>query len=351
MNIRIVILTIALLLPSHLRAHDKTDVLVMSNGDRMTCEIKELDAGALYVNFDYIDGTVSVDWSKVARVESKQLFIVKTQDGSLYTGELRTPETAAGRPVKIQVVGAAEQETVIDRSRIVMITATSNNFWQRFSGEIDLGMSFSKGNQSTQFNLGSQAIYMRERWSAEAAFNSNLSSSTGATTSTRNSLDLSALRLLRWNNWFYSGFANFLQSSEQGITLRNTFGGGVGRYLKKTNHASVSLLGGAAWQNTHYEQSIFSQSSQNILVGYIGADARLFQFNKTSFVANAALLPALTDPGHVLFDTKASYYVKIFSNLKWNISFYGNWDNRPPPGFSGSDYGTSSGVSWTFGLK
>ena len=30
---------------------------------------------------------------------------------------------------------------------------------------------------------------------------------------------------------------------------------------------------------------------------------------------------------------------------------YGNWDNRPPANFSGSDYGSSSGLSWTFGIK
>jgi hypothetical protein len=59
----------------------------------------------------------------------------------------------------------------------------------------------------------------------------------------------------------------------------------------------------------------------------------------------------LSDPGRVRFNTNASYYIKIVSNLKWNLSFYGNWDNRPPPGFAGSDYGTSSGLSWTFGLK
>jgi hypothetical protein len=47
----------------------------------------------------------------------------------------------------------------------------------------------------------------------------------------------------------------------------------------------------------------------------------------------------------------AAYYVKLFSNLKWNVSFYGNWDNQPLPGFASGDYGTSSGLSWTFGLK
>jgi len=62
-------------------------------------------------------------------------------------------------------------------------------------------------------------------------------------------------------------------------------------------------------------------------------------------------VPALSEPGHVRFNTNISYFVKIFGDLKWNTSFYGNWDNRPPPGFSSSDYGTSSGVSWTFGLR
>ena len=50
-------------------------------------------------------------------------------------------------------------------------------------------------------------------------------------------------------------------------------------------------------------------------------------------------------------DMNATYYVKLFSNLKWNASFYGNWDSRPPNGLSGSDYGSTSGLSWTYGLK
>jgi hypothetical protein len=50
-------------------------------------------------------------------------------------------------------------------------------------------------------------------------------------------------------------------------------------------------------------------------------------------------------------NTNASYYIKLFSDLSWNFSFYGNWDNQPPPTLSGSDYGTSSGLSWTFGTR
>lgn len=350
MNPRAIILNLILLTVS-LSAREKTDVLVMRNGDHMTCEVKGLDAGVLYVSFDYIDGTTSVDWAKVAHLESAQLFVVKTEDGSVYAGTLRTPEAAADRPVKIQVMESPERETTLDRSQIVQMIATSDKFWQRFNGDVSFGVIYSKGNQSTQYSLGSHTAYVRQRWNAQAAFDSNLSSSTGVNPSTRNSISFSALRLLPWNNWFYSGLGDFLQSSEQSITLQSTLGGGLGRYLKNTNRATITLLGGAAWQNTNYGTSITVRGDQNLAAGLIYAQARFFKFSKTSFDATAALLPALTDPGRVRFNANASYYIKIFSDLKWNVSFYGNWDSRPPPGLSGSDYGTSSGLSWTFGLK
>ena len=73
MNNRTIILITLLLLAAPLFGRDKTDVLVMKNGDRMTCEVKGLNGGVLYVSFDYIDGTTSVQWSKVAHLESNQL--------------------------------------------------------------------------------------------------------------------------------------------------------------------------------------------------------------------------------------------------------------------------------------
>ena len=226
--------------------------MVMTNGDRLTCEVKGLDAGVLYVSFDYIDGTASVNWSKVVRLESAQLFVVKTEGGAVYTGTLQTADTPADRPVKIQVL-AAEKEDTLDRSQIVQMVATSDRFWQRFNGEVSFGAIYSKGNQSTQYSLGSQTTYVRERWNAGASFDSSLSSSSGTNASTRNSITLGGRRLLPWNNWFYAGLGSFLQSSEQGIALQSTVGGGIGHYFKNTNRTNISLVFGPAWQNTNYK--------------------------------------------------------------------------------------------------
>jgi hypothetical protein len=199
--------------------------------------------------------------------------------------------------------------------------------------------------------VGSQTAYVRERWAAGANFNSNLSSSTGTSASTRNSLNLSAMHLLPPKNWFYAGIGDFLQSSTQGISLQSTLGMGVGRYLKNTNRASIAILGGGAWQNTSYKQAGLPPNNENLGAALIYAEAKFFKFSKTSLNVTASLLPALSDPGRLRFNTNATYYFKIFGNLRWDVSFYGNWDTQPPPGFVGSDYGTSSGLSWTFGLK
>jgi hypothetical protein len=148
-------LKLHIFLASPLFALDNSDVIVMKNGDRLTGEIKGLSAGVLYVNIDYILGTSSIQWSMVARIESKQLFVVKTEDGSVHMGNLSTTNTAGGRPMEIEVAETSGK-AVIESPKIVQMEITSAKFFQRFNGSINTGVIYSKGNESTQYNLGSQ---------------------------------------------------------------------------------------------------------------------------------------------------------------------------------------------------
>jgi len=334
-----------------LSARENTDVIVMKNGDRMTGQVKGLDSGQLYVSLPYVVQTFYVDWSQVARIESKQLFIVRTENGSVYRGTLNTEMTEGSNPVKIEVAETLEKQVAIPEGQIVQIAETSDKFRQRLNGALNLGVTYSKGNQTVQYVLGSQTEYLRERWSADVNWSSTLSTSSGASAATRNEITPNFQHLLPWDNYFYSALGDFLQSSVQGIQFQTTAGGGVGRYLKNTNRARISVLGGFAWQNTQYNQSTLGAGTQNLAGGLIVGKVNLFTFNKTDLSFTGLLFPVLNDPGRVKFNTNATYYIKITGNLTWNVSFYGNWDNQPPLHFVGSDYGTSSGLSWTFGMK
>jgi hypothetical protein len=373
MKIRTAILCAHLLFALPLFARESTDVIVMRNGDHITGTIKALYGGVLYFSIPYIIQTVSVDWTKVARLESTQLFIVKTEDGSVYDGTLTSSETGPGRPIEIHVTEAPDTTTktaietipdtvpttpletpvgktvTLNSEKITGVTQTSEKFFQRFTGGIGGGSIYSKGNESFQYSLSGLIAYPRERWGAQIGISSNLSANSGTNTSTRNQLTFQGFHLLPKENYFAGGFDGFLQSAEQGIARQNTLGGGIGYYIVNNNHAVVSVLGGIAWQSTNYTPTVSAIATQNLTTVLIAGNVKLFKFNKTNLDLNAILLPALSDPGRLYVSTNASYYIKITGNLSWNLSFYGNWDNQPPGHLSGSDYGTTSGLSWTFG--
>ena len=287
MKMPCVVVCCVFLLTTPLFARDSTDVIVMKNGDHLTGEIKGLNAGVLYVSMKYILGTSSVQWSEVARLESKQLFLVKTQDGSVYTGTLSTANTEDNRPMEIEVAATPGKEVVIERPRIIEMDMTSKKFFDRFNGEINTGVNYSKGNRSTQYSLSSEVSYPRERWGAVADFSSTLNNSNGVTASTRNQLAVDVFRLMRWNNWFYEGLGGFLQSSEQGISSQTGAGGGIGRYLKNTSHARVSVLGGLGGQNTNYLQN---NVPQNLATTLIATNLQFFIFNGDHVRASTSVL-------------------------------------------------------------
>ena len=205
----------------------------MKNGDRFTGEIKGLSGATLLVSLNYVDGNIAVQWSEVAHLESSRLFVVKTESGVVYTGKIATTGVSNDPPIKIEIVEPAAKEVEVPQRKIIKLNQISESFWHRFDGAVNTGLLYSKGNESTQFNLSSQVVYTRERWYSQVDFNSSFASNSGSNVTTRNQADLEGTRLLRWNHWFFSGTTSFLQSSVQQINLQTTVAAGVATLPKE----------------------------------------------------------------------------------------------------------------------
>ena len=164
MNLRKTLLIVAILAACPLYAREKSDVVIMKNGDRITCEIKGLRSDTLFIKVDYILSTLSVNWEKVDHIESKQLFLVTARDGAVYTGIISTPKTEAGQPAQIEILEAPQKKKTLEIKQVTKMDETSHSVRQRFSGQTGLGFSYSKGNQTSQYNLSSDIAYAEERW-------------------------------------------------------------------------------------------------------------------------------------------------------------------------------------------
>ena len=344
-----VLLSAAILLGPATSAGPKTDVLYMKNGDRMTCEVKTMDAGAVYVALDYVDGTIAVEWSRIGRLTSPRLFLVELDDGSVYTGRISARPVEGTDSVLVEVTVPGESPVTFEKSRIAGLSRTSDTFLGRLNGNLTSGISYAKGNQTTTYNISSNVNYPRPKWNAALTFNSNLSSTEGTTASTRNQLSLSAGHLMRWKNWFYTGFASGLQSAEQQISLQAGLGGGIGRYLQKTSNVRATVAGGIVYQSTAYESSVTTATSEEMVGAMLLGNYNFVRFKRMSLTAKADVISSFTDLGRFYINANASYFLKLFGTINWNLSLYGNWDTQPPSGTSGNDYGVNSGLSWTFG--
>jgi hypothetical protein len=131
-TMRAIILWCACLCSVPLFAQENTDVIVMKNGDRFTCEIKGLSAGVLSVKLSYVDGTIAMQWSQVAHLESNRLFVIQTESGVVYTGKVSTSGASNDPPIRIEIAETPGRQVEVAQRKIIKLTQTSEGFWHRF---------------------------------------------------------------------------------------------------------------------------------------------------------------------------------------------------------------------------
>jgi hypothetical protein len=148
----------------------KTDVVVMQNGNRVTCEVKELFRGRLRVKTDDM-GTLDVSWNRVRELTASRLFEVEDNRGRLFYGSLR-PAPEAG---KMEIVGLAGT-TALEMLFVVRIQPIKSGFWRRLDGSIDIGAAYTSSSRLTELSVDAEASFRRPTFQARLTLDSPASS-------------------------------------------------------------------------------------------------------------------------------------------------------------------------------
>jgi hypothetical protein len=319
-------------------ADDKTDVVVMNNGDRITCEIKELARGRLTVSTDPMD-TVTVHWGDVVSVTSPKTFEVQVVSGNSFYGSLKP-----GGAGEIVVVGALG-ETSLKLLDVVRISPLNGGFWSRLDGSIGLGFNFAQASEQTQWTLNANAQYRRERYLTQGTLSSQFTAIEGADPTSRNSLTLSTRRFLG-PRWFSAGFGQFQQDESLGLNFRSVLGGAGGRYLVQRASMTISVFTGAAYTREQFKGETPANSGEALL----GADWEWFTLgnNDTDLSSTFLSYYDITGSSRRRTDFTTSYLQKIVKDLNWSLNLFQTYDSAPPAGQKSSDFGVSVSLGWSF---
>ena len=73
-------------------AAQKTDVIILTNGDQVTCEIRELERGRLRCKTDAM-GTVQIQWDHIADIKTDKTLEVEMESGARFFGAIQPGDT------------------------------------------------------------------------------------------------------------------------------------------------------------------------------------------------------------------------------------------------------------------
>ena len=79
------VILITLLMTVHLDSLAEVkqhDLVIMKNWDHLTGHVKKLESGVLYIDLDYVSGSLGVDWLELEKVESAVGFPVLLRMGT-----------------------------------------------------------------------------------------------------------------------------------------------------------------------------------------------------------------------------------------------------------------------------
>src|SRR5215469_2409711 len=114
-------------------ARDKSDLVVLRNGDRLSGDIVSLEFGILTLKTDNMS-TLSIEWPAVRSVTSKFDFAVERRDGSRYHGVIDT--SADGSEL---LVASEAGSARIPLQEVERISRFSPQFWDRINGSLAVG--------------------------------------------------------------------------------------------------------------------------------------------------------------------------------------------------------------------
>lgn len=348
---KIASICVFMLLASSLLLAEKTDKVVLRNGNEITGEIKKLDRGKLEYSTDDMS-RIYIEWAMIDRIASKDRFHIELEDGRSYFGSIEEA-SEAGRMV---IVGSTEYEAEIeiriekDLLSVVRITPMESRFYERLKGYLDVGFGFQKANSLLTLSLGGDLTYHARRWEVNFSANSYYSKQTDAESTRRHNFSLAGRRFLP-KRWSGNVLTRVEHNKELQLDLRASLAVGIGRNLIQNNRMILMLAGGLSANNEKYTEA---DSSINNLEALGVLDFQTFRYNDPEMDITAALrvYPSLTDFGRVRIEFETRLKYEVFKDFYVGLGIFDNFDSRPPTQDTQdvvkNDLGIETTLNWKF---
>ena len=310
----------------------KTDKVLLKNGDMVTGEIKNMKFAKLSYDVDG-PGTISIKWEHVVRIRSDKTFQVTMQNGDVLITRLDS---------------LFFEQPSVTLDSIIEIVRIKDQFLQRLDGTINLGFNYAKSNNDLQFNFNSSITYRKPKAEVNFRLNSVISDNDNDTISKKQDATVDFYRKFKNRNYL-NALLGWQQNTELGLDSRFILPVVTGKILINNNHQRLLTGAGLSF---NFEKSSGDPDYSGSLEGMLIISFKEFRYStpKISIDSRLAIFPGLTDWGRVRMGFNLSSKVEIFKDFNVGLNFYDEFDSRPPAGaLSKNDFGLNFTIGYEFG--
>jgi hypothetical protein len=321
-------------------AAKKTDVVVMRNGDRITCEVDDLERGQLSVKTDDM-GTLGIEWDKVSSVEAAAQFDLEDLAGRRYVGSLQS--TAVAGQLRIVSVLRTSDVNLVDIARINRLGAT---FWKRLDGSLDIGASYTSASELFKLDVSAIIGIHKPGFDVKAAGSASFTSQPGVDDTSRSVFSLGYLKRFQ-GRWVAVARGQLEENRELGFDLRSSVMAGAGRYLLQRRRDGLI---GSVGLSLNREKPVDGESKTNLeLTALLNYDRFAYDFPKVDVTLGAAGFLSLTESGRYRFEFEGRLKRELVRDFYLSLQGYESYDSRPPTeDAAGNDWGLTFALGWSF---
>jgi hypothetical protein len=323
-------------------ARDKTDVVELRNGDRLSGDIVSLEFGILTLKTDNMS-TLSIEWPAVRAVTSKFDFAIERRDGTKYHGVIATTDDGADL-----IVQSAEGTVRFPMGEVERISRFSPRFWDRINGALALGFSYTKSSSIQVSSLNFNSNYRSTAVDGSLAFSSNTTKDSSGKTTNRDLLT-TGVQFLQQSRNFWGLLASLERDQSLGIDARLVGGAALGRRFVQSSYTELTGIAGLVVTEEWIVDNPDSKTSVELV---LGGSWQVFKFiePKTRLDLGLYVFPSLTESGRYRSTGNLALTHKFPHDVTLGLTGYLSYDNQPPePTAEKSDYGLTLNVGWSFG--
>jgi hypothetical protein len=322
-------------------ARPKSDVVVVRNGDRVTCEVKSLSMGMVTASTDAM-GTVYIKWEDVIAVHSSFMFRVETSAGQLLFGSLEETERSD------MLVVAGVTSIGISHLDVVEIIPIELTFWDRNNGSLSAGFSYARSTDLAQLHADWTNYYTGERNLVVLKASTTVTTETDEESTKRMDVSLTYYQLLSKNKWAAALSPSIQRNDELGLKRRVLLAAGVGVSAIKSNRNRLLVSAGVALNSELGADTTETTESGEL---FVAGDFSLFKYHspKREINASLSLYPSMTENERYRLDFDLAFRIEVISDLFIELSYYMNFDSDPPTADAHKeDYGIMTSVGYTY---